>query len=118
MRTVGLEGVTVDELNEELERGAKFVIFEYCVSIVFMTFRRGSDIYFIRSGESRAVRGLPYTLLSLVAGWWGIPWGPIFTIGSVLTNLAGGKDVTGEVVAGLSQCVQDEEEPLEKSEVA
>ena len=46
------------------------------------------------TNESAVVKGLPYTLLSLVAGWWGIPWGPIFTIGALYNNLKGGKDVT------------------------
>jgi hypothetical protein len=36
-------------------------------------------------------------LPSLVAGWWGIPWGPTFTIGALYNNLRGGKDVTAEV---------------------
>jgi hypothetical protein len=27
-------------------------------------------------------------------GWWGFPWGPIYTIGTFITNFGGGKDVT------------------------
>jgi len=45
--------------------------------VVILTFLRPSDIYFIRPGENALVKGLPFTLLSLVAGW-GIPWGPIY----------------------------------------
>jgi hypothetical protein len=63
-------------------------------------FRRPSDIYFLRQGENAAVKGLPFTLL-LVAGWWGIPWGPIYTIQSVYNNSCGGKDVTQAVVNSL-----------------
>ena len=37
-----------------------------------------------------------FTLLTLVLGWWGIPWGPIYTIGSIYTNFNGGKDVVSE----------------------
>ena len=44
-----------------------------------------------------------YTLISLLAGWWGIPWGPIYTITSLVTNLRGGKDVTQHVIASLGQ---------------
>ena len=101
MNIKGLEGMTGDELGHELARGGKFVIFHYTISVLVMTFRRGSDIYFVRSGESAAAKGLPYTLLSLLAGWWGIPWGPIYTIGSLFTNLGGGKDVTNEVAQAL-----------------
>ena len=80
---------------------AKFVLFQYCISIVILTFRRPSDIYFLRQGENSVVKGLPFTLLSLVAGWWGIPWGPIYTVQSVYNNSRGGKDVTQSVVNSL-----------------
>lgn len=102
MQINGIEGMSPAQLQRELERGGKFVIFQYCISIVVLTFRRPSTIYFVRGHESAAGKGLPFTLLSLVLGWWGIPWGPIYTIGSLVTNLSGGKDVTAEVVAALS----------------
>ncbi len=89
------------ELDFEIQRGAKFVLFQYCVSIIILTFRRPSDIYFLRQGENLVVKGLPFTLLSLVDGWWGIPWGPIYTIQSVYNNSRGGKDVTQGVVNSL-----------------
>jgi len=97
----GIEGLKQGELEFELQRGAKFVLFQYCISIIILTFRRPSDIYFIRQGENAVVKGLPFTLLSLVAGWWGIPWGPIYTIQSIYTNLSGGKDVTQAVANSL-----------------
>lgn len=99
---IGIEGMTPAELNQELERGGKFVIYQYCISILIMTFKRPSDIYFIKSGESGLTKGLGFTLISLLLGWWGIPWGPIYTIGSLFTNLTGGKDVTGAVVESLN----------------
>jgi len=97
----GIEGMKHGELDFELQRGAKFVLFQYCISVVILTFRRASDIYFLRQGENAVVKGLPFTLLSLVAGWWGIPWGPIYTIQSVYNNSRGGKDVTQAVVNSL-----------------
>src|SRR5260370_2913388 len=93
----GLEGMKQGELEFEIQRGAKFVLFQYCISVIVLTFRRPSDIYFLRQGENAAVKGLPFTLLSLVAGWSGIPWGPIYTIQSVYNNTRGGKDVTQSV---------------------
>ena len=98
----GIEGMKHGELDFEIQRGAKFVLFQYCISVVVLTFRRPSDIYFLRQGENAMVKGLPFTLLSLVAGWWGIPWGPIYTIQSVYNNSRGGKDVTQAVVNSLT----------------
>jgi hypothetical protein len=97
-----LDGITNQELIEEIRNGAKFVMYSYCISIIIMTFRRSSDIYFIRSGESALRPGLLYTLPTFVLGWWGFPWGPIYTIGSFITNFSGGKDVTQEVLASIN----------------
>jgi len=102
IKLIGIDGLSAEELNHELEKGAKFVMFEYCISIVFMTFKRSSDIYFIKAGEGTAGKSIGFTLLTLLVGWWGIPWGPIYTIGSLITNLGGGKNVTNEVVASLA----------------
>jgi hypothetical protein len=93
-----MEGLTDNDVNYELANGGKFVIFEYCISILVMTFKRSSDIYFIKSGESTTKYSIGYTLLSAILGWWGIPWGPIYTIGSLYTNLSGGKDVTADIL--------------------
>jgi hypothetical protein len=101
MTIKNLEGLTTDQMNRELAHGGKFVIFQFTISVIVMTFRRSSDIYFIRAGENGAIKGLPFTLLSLVFGWWGIPWGPIYTIGSLYKNLSGGKDVTQEILSSM-----------------
>jgi len=101
MAIVGLGNLTLEDLRLELARGGRFVVFLYCISILIMTFKRPSDVHFVRSGESTLGRSLGYTLLSLVLGWWGFPWGPIYTIEALFTNLGGGKDVTAEVVASL-----------------
>jgi len=66
-----------------------------------MSFKNGSDIYFVKSGESGFGYGIKYSLISLVLGWWGIPWGPIYTIWSLIANCSGGKDVTQEVLHAL-----------------
>jgi len=78
-------------------------MYEYCISALIMTFKRSSDIYFIRGGEGSVFRGLGFTLLTLLLGWWRIPWDPIYTIGAVITNLSGGKDVTNEVLASFQE---------------
>jgi hypothetical protein len=101
MQIKGVEGLTREQLRSEVNRGGRFVLFQYCISVLIMTFRRSSDIYFIRVDESAARRSIGFTIVSLVAGWWGFPWGPIYTIGAVVTNLAGGKDVTAEVLQSM-----------------
>ena len=99
----GTEGLTGDQLYMELQTGGQFVIFQYCISIIVITFRRNSDVYFVRANESAGAKGFKYSLLTLLLGWWGIPWGPIYSIGSLLINFKGGKDVTQEVLASLNR---------------
>jgi hypothetical protein len=70
-----------------------------------ITLRRSSDAYYIPAGESAVSKGLPWTLLTLVMGWWGIPWGPIFTVQSLIVNFKGGKDLTANFSAAMTRTV-------------
>ena len=89
----GAEKMSSTELQFELERGGKLVVFYYCVSLLVVTFRRSSPVYFVRSGESPAAKAMPWIVLTAIAGWWGFPWGPIYSIQSLVTNFRGGKEV-------------------------
>jgi hypothetical protein len=93
-----MDDLSTEELNLELISGAKFVIFQYCISLLIITFNRNSDVYFIRSGESTLKHGIGFTIISFLLGWWGLPWGPIYTIGTIHTNFNGGKNVTEDVL--------------------
>ena len=101
MKILGIEGLTPDQLNFEIQRGGKFVFFQYAISLVVVSFRRNSDVYFIRSEEATTSKSIGFTLLTLLLGWWGIPWGPIYTIQVLKTNFQGGKDVTKQIVASF-----------------
>lgn len=98
----GIKGLSTDEINKELSEGAKFVMYQYCVSIIVMTFKRPTDIYFVKSGKSSTSKGLIFSLITFLFGWWGIPWGPIYSIQVLINNLEGGRDITKEVTASLS----------------
>ena len=102
MNIRGIENMSRDQLQHEIEPGGRFVIFQYCISIVVLSFKRVSDIRFIKGDESAFRKGAAYSLISLLLGWWGIPWGPIWTISSVITNCRGGRDITPQVVQALS----------------
>jgi hypothetical protein len=68
-----------------------------------MTFNNPTDIYFIKPGKSRFTPAIGYFFINLLLGWWGIPWGPIYTIGNFITMIGGGTDVTQEVMGQLNQ---------------
>jgi hypothetical protein len=103
MRIRGLDRLTAADLENELALGGRFVFFEFCISFLIVTLRRPTDVYFLRAGDHGLIRGLPYTVLSALLGWWGLPWGIIYTPLTLLTNLSGGRDVTAAVRDFLQQ---------------
>ena len=105
MKIIGIEGMGNLELKTEIQKGGKFVMYQYVISVLIMTFKRNSNIYFIKADENAIVKGLPFTLLSLIVGWWGIPWGIIYTIQALIANFGGGQDVTAQVLATAGQTV-------------
>jgi hypothetical protein len=101
MNIKNIEGLTPLEIKNEIDNGAKFVIYQYTISLLIITFKRNSDVYFVKNHEKAVVKGLPYTILTFLLGWWGIPWGPIYTIQVLSKNLAGGRDVTDQVASSV-----------------
>lgn len=97
-----IDGLSNQEVVTELQNGGKFVIFYYSISIIVMTFRRGSGIYFVRAGENPIKFGWKFLLISILLGWWGFPWGPIYTVQSLITAFKG-KDITKEVMAQFAR---------------
>jgi hypothetical protein len=98
-----INGLSVAQIRTMVNQGGKFVVFPYTISILVMTFKRASDIYFIKPGEGTTGYSFPFILINLILGWWGIPWGPIYTIGSLIDHLSGGKNVTADVLPYLIQ---------------
>lgn len=85
------EGLSTDQLNDELQKGAKFVVFSYTISIIFLSSKRPSDIYFIKSDEPSSKYSWKYSLLTLFFGWWGIPFEYYFQYCLFLQELYGRK---------------------------
>lgn len=101
MKITGADGYTSEMIRDEVARGGRLVIYVYCVSILVMTFKRGTSIHFVRPGQNPVTRGLPFTFVSLLFGWWGFPWGPIYTFECLYKNIRGGIDVTDDVLNAL-----------------
>src|SRR5260370_206951 len=91
-----------EQLKGEVAAGGRFVIYQYCILVVVVSFKCGSGLFFLPPGDTPLPQGLLFTVCSLVLGWWGIPWGPIWTIATIVTNLGGGRNVTAEVLRSLA----------------
>jgi hypothetical protein len=68
--------------------------FLYTVSVLVMTFRRpaGEGIY---CSSCRKKEAFKWTLVSAIFGWWGFPWGPVYTFQAIGRNVSGGYQSDG-----------------------
>lgn len=67
----------------------RYVVFFRVYSFVLATMRNPVQGIFCAScarGEA-----LKSSLITMFTGWWGFPWGPIYTFGAILSNGFGGK---------------------------
>jgi len=97
----GIEGMTYNEIFEEINKGGRFVVFYYCFSILILTLKRPTNVYLLRASESAFSKGFIPTLVTIIFGWWGIPFGIIYTIQCLVHNLGKDKNVTKEVSSNL-----------------
>jgi hypothetical protein len=101
IRAPGGRPLTADEVRARVAAGARLVRFELCVSALVFTLRRQSEVYLTDTRRQRTLRGLWYSLGSLLLGPWGVPWGLVWTPWAVWVNLSGGVDETDAVLAWL-----------------
>jgi hypothetical protein len=93
----GADGMTTGCILDQMNQGARLVLYHYAVSFVVFSSLRPSDVFCILPGRSRLIPGLRYTLLSVLVGWWSLPSGIIFTIQALSRNCRGGLDVTDAI---------------------
>jgi hypothetical protein len=109
MKIKNIDGLSAIDLQGAVNNGGRFVYYAWTVSLILFTFKRTSGVYLVKANENRIAKGLPFTFLTFLFGWWGIPSGPKHTINSIRTNLAGGKDITDEIMSVVAGYVLFEE---------
>ncbi len=102
MKIKNIDGLSAEDLQQEVKNGGKFVYYAFTISLIVVTFRRTSGVYLVSGNENVVGKGLIYSLISMLFGWWGFPFGPKYTLESIRTNMKGGKDVTEEVMATVA----------------
>lgn len=100
MKIKGVQSRNITQIQDEISQGGKFVQYTWCISLLVVTYRYHSPVYFLRKNQNAFVKGLPFTLITLLLGWWSIPYGPFYTLASVYQNVAG-KCVTDVVMQRL-----------------
>jgi hypothetical protein len=121
MKIKNIDGLSATDLKDAVDKGGRFLYFPYTISFIIVTFKWTSGVYLVRKDESSRRKGFRFTLASFLLGWWGIPWGPKFTMQSMFTNLKGGKDVTAEVmsvVTGYALYEQAKDKKVKQASIA
>jgi hypothetical protein len=107
-RATRLAALPPESISAHIREGWKCVRFEFCVSFLVATIRCQSAPLLTANWRDRVLWALGYSALALLLGPWGIPWGPVWTIRAVWTNLTGGGDATEEVLAHLHRATAGE----------
>ena len=114
MRIKNIDGLSADMLEQEVSKGGRFIYYAITISLIIVTLKRTSGVYLVRVGENSVIKGIPFTILSVLFGWWGFPFGPKYTIDSIRTNFRGGKNVTDEVMSTVAGHVLFREAQIKK----
>ena len=67
--------------------------FSVCISLLVVSIKAPSR-YLVPGRDTPWLTGCLYSLISVCLGWWGFPWGPIYTVQALVTNLRGGERKT------------------------
>lgn len=103
----GFAPLTAEDVRNRLDAGWRCVRYECCFSAVVATVRRRSGVFLTENWQERYLRGFGYSLLSLLCGPWGVPWGLVWTVFAVWINTTGGTDVTDLVRAECERSMAD-----------
>ncbi|MCS7020783.1 MAG: hypothetical protein NZU63_03020 [Gemmataceae bacterium] len=66
------------------------VRYEICCSFLIATLVWHTPPHRLRSRWQRLGYGIAYSLLCLLLGPWGLPWGLVYTVRAIAVNLLGG----------------------------
>lgn len=66
----------------------RLTLMYYVVSALLITYRRGASGLWCQ--KCRCIEAAKWTCVSGLLGWWGFPWGPIYTVHALFVNGKGG----------------------------
>jgi len=110
MKIKNIDGLSAADLQDEVNKGGRFVYFPFTISLIVVNL--------MRKEKGLILKAIPFTLISLLLGWWGIPFGPKYTLESIRTNMTGGKNVTDEVMATVAGYVLFHEAEQKKKAIS
>ncbi|HSI20108.1 MAG TPA: hypothetical protein VLA04_00060, partial [Verrucomicrobiae bacterium] len=78
---IGSEGISDEDMLKSLSSGSgKLVLYAYTFSFGIATIQYNSPPHYQTSYTASIIQSLPYSFVTLFCGWWGFPWGPVYTL--------------------------------------
>jgi hypothetical protein len=94
--------MTFEQLVSSCEKGSKLVAYLFLIPRpIFPPIQRVSKIFLVNPDE-HTTHSIKYNLINLIWGWWGLPFGPVFTYTAIKQNRTG-IDFTEDVLANLDK---------------
>lgn len=103
-------GATLDYNGVPISKRSVITRFRYCYSYIVMTSSRSSGMYLVDGLDTDEAKNAKLTcqLITAFSGWWGVPWGIIYSIQFLFSN--GVKNGTNDDTVGdLMQRLQNAE---------
>ncbi|TDU80924.1 hypothetical protein EI77_00225 [Prosthecobacter fusiformis] len=97
----GTEGMMLRDIEQDIMKGGRFIVHHWCFSIIILSFSRTTSTRYFRSWKSGIGRASFYSLVSMTFGWWGFPFGLLYTPLCLWKNARGGTDVTSDLLSQI-----------------
>ena len=94
--------LTEAEFKDMIAMGEHFVVYCYTLSAFIYTTTRPTKVHATRKFQGAFLRGLPYTMLTVLFGWWH-PLGIVNSLNSIIANTRGGADVSPQIIEYIRQ---------------
>ncbi|QLH44448.1 MAG: hypothetical protein HWD58_01740 [Bacteroidota bacterium] len=102
-RLVNLPTHQLQDLEEKIQRGGRFVVFPYAISFLVVTMQQLSPAIYISGDKDLNFFARKYVRKNYQYGLWAIPWGIIKTFDYLKAIREGGLDVTEDIMLNLTQ---------------
>ena len=87
---------------EAVMAGHRYITVPYVFSVVVMSFRRSmGGVHTVKTGDWPISPLIGASCITLFLGWWGIPWGFIWSWLTLVYLWRGGRDATKEILTGI-----------------
>ncbi len=97
----GTEGMTLGDVELDVLKGGRFLSFTWNISVILLSYRKNTGLIYVPSHRKSGHHALGWGVFSLLFGWWGFPWGLIYTPASLWKNASGGNDHTRDILTVL-----------------